>query len=431
MTHFVDSTLESPKRNFLSISVYLPFLYLFFFINSVGLPLGLEYTTILSPLFYYWLLKNRQRWVVTRFLVISLPFAVFHLLNGIVSLENYITSYALIMAVYLVVYTFYLAVTKCKDIDSLFKHIIIVNFIFAILAIPFRDSSYNYLFWWLAYSGGADMPRLKLLTYEASYYSTLLVPFLAFSYFKVIFHKDKYGYLLLFMTVLPLALSFSFSVITDLFLTLAIVHILFFKRLYRTNKIFFKVAMPVALIIISAALVMTPFVDRLTDVATGQDMSGTGRVFWSSLISFEVASQKSLLWGVGFGQAKEYYDVMQAFMLEADNSGWMSGRLYNSMAEIFAATGAAGLLLKLGLEVYFFVTTKPYTNYFRLSLFIFMFLYQFSASYPTNIAEYAIWIFAFAKVFPEFDIYKSRVVQACPSVNAGNKVCELSRREAG
>ena len=417
-------------RDIFVVSVYLPFLYLYFFFNSVGLPFGLQYTTILAPLFYFWLLKNHQRWVVSRFLVISLPFVAFHLLNGIVSLENYITSYALIMAVYLVVYAFYLAVTKCKDIDSLFKHIIVVNFLFTILAVFLRNSDYSYLLWWQAYSSGENIPRLMLLTYEASYYSTLLVPFFAFSYFKAIFHKEKYGYLLFFMTAIPLALSFSFGVISDLILTLAILHILFFKRLYHTNQFFFKVVMPVVLIVLLGLIVMTPFASRLTDVTTGQDMSGTGRVFWSSLISIEVASQKSLLWGVGFGQAKEYFDVMNAFMMEADNSEWMNGRLYNTMAEIFALTGAAGILLKLGLEYYFFVTTKPYTNYFRLSLFIFMFLYQFGGSYPTNVAEYAIWVFAFTKVFPEFDIYKSRTVHVVPSVNAGNKIRELTGQES-
>jgi hypothetical protein len=42
-------------------------------------------------------------------------------------------------------------------------------------------------------------------------------------------------------------------------------------------------------------------------------------------------------------------------------------------------------------------------NYYRLLLFTFIFIYQFTGSFITNVAEYVIWIMAFTPVFREFD----------------------------
>ena len=75
----------------------------------------------------------------------------------------------------------------------------------------------------------------------------------------------------------------------------------------------------------------------------------------------------------------------------------------NAVAETFAVYGIAGLLIRFGLEWYLFFRTKPYRNYYRLGLFIYIFVYQFTGSYLFNIAEYLIWALAFSQVFEEFD----------------------------
>ncbi len=69
----------------------------------------------------------------------------------------------------------------------------------------------------------------------------------------------------------------------------------------------------------------------------------------------------------------------------------------NAVAETFAIYGIAGLLIRFGLEWYFFFRTKPYTNYYRLGLFIFIFIYQFTGSFLFNIAEYVIWAWPSAR----------------------------------
>ena len=81
------------------------------------------------------------------------------------------------------------------------------------------------------------------------------------------------------------------------------------------------------------------------------------------------------------------------------------------------------MLVKFVFEVYFFFKTKVYSNFLRLVLFIFVFVYQFSGSFITNIAEYVIWIMAFSPwLFKEFDknnIYMARFSAAAESPVAG------------
>jgi len=42
----------------LHVQKYLPIAVLYFFLNSAGLPTGLFYTGILSPLFFLWLFRH-------------------------------------------------------------------------------------------------------------------------------------------------------------------------------------------------------------------------------------------------------------------------------------------------------------------------------------------------------------------------------------
>jgi hypothetical protein len=45
-------------------------------------------------------------------------------------------------------------------------------------------------------------------------------------------------------------------------------------------------------------------------------------------------------------------------------------------------------------------------------LFIFIFVYQFTGSFITNLAEYVIWILAFTNAFPQFDVMHTARKQA-------------------
>jgi hypothetical protein len=121
----------------------------------------------------------------------------------------------------------------------------------------------------------------------------------------------------------------------------------------------------------------------------------------SYALAYFVAQKKSIWWGVGFGQIKVVgIDIINQFW---DNGG----RLPCAIAETMAQFGFVGIGLRLGLELLFFYKTRVWKNYFRLALFLYIFVYQFTGSYLTNIAEYMIWILAFSPVFPEFAVEQS------------------------
>jgi hypothetical protein len=81
----------------------------------------------------------------------------------------------------------------------------------------------------------------------------------------------------------------------------------------------------------------------------------------------------------------------------------------NTMGETLAIFGLSGVFFRLALEIYLYYKTKVSQNYYRLALFIFIFIYQFTGSYITNIVEYTIWLLAFSNVFPQFDLKPGKV----------------------
>jgi len=174
--------------------------------------------------------------------------------------------------------------------------------------------------------------------------------------------------------------------------------------------------LPVTALIVAIVVAKTSLGVRLVEVVTGQDQSGTGRTVWSYLLSYQVAIQKSLYWGVGFGQVKMYFDTMFEYMQETFKRGWMNASLYNSIAELVATTGIVGATIKLAAELLLFFKTKCYKNCFRFSLFIFIFIYQFTGSYLTNVAEYVIWCLAFIELFPEFALQDKTKLQQVTSL---------------
>ena len=141
---------------------------------------------------------------------------------------------------------------------------------------------------------------------------------------------------------------------------------------------------------------------RIKGIPTGSDTSARGRTYEAFDLAYRIAKQKSLWFGVGLGQIKEigrtiiiqyyyYTDMPEAV------------RVPNAIAELFAIYGITGIAIKFLLILFFFFKTRVYTNYYRLSLFLFIFIYQFTGSFLFNLAEYVIWILAFSPVLPQFN----------------------------
>ena len=119
--------------NLIRINKYLPFAVLYFFFNSVFLPLGLLYTSLLSPFFLIWLYRqnNVQYWWV--FFLLTVPPACIHYLQGI-NAYYYLRSYVLFFSVFIFILTLirYLQITR--SLRAIFMLLLKINFVLVLIA---------------------------------------------------------------------------------------------------------------------------------------------------------------------------------------------------------------------------------------------------------------------------------------------------------
>ena len=382
---------------------------LYFFFNSLWLPEGVLYTTLLTPFLIVWLYNRQMLQPFALYFLISLIYTFIHLMLGM-DVLFYLRSYLLLTTVFVFVCSFYLFTRVCHSLGELYRKIIILNFLLLIPAcIAFFIPALKDVFWMTSdvSSGLTQFSRLKMFTYEASYYSLLLVPIAMYYLLKMILLRLPNKFLVSLMVLLPLVLSFAFGTLLGLPLAIIILFLSDIRLLYLkpgTRKLL--IASVIMLVLFSFVFVRlypdNPFFLRISNILQGRDSSFRGRVFESMYLAYEVVKEKSLLFGAGLGQfkmlAKELMTAFYSFTGEVEVV-----RLSSTVAETFATFGLSGLFLRFGAEIYLFFKTRVYTNYYRLGLFIFIFIYQFTGSYLMNIAEYVVWVLAFSNVFPEFN----------------------------
>ncbi len=402
-----------------TINKYLPIAVLYFFFNSFLLPHGLLYTTLLTPFFIIWLYRYPSFNLLLWFFVVSIPFLIVHLAKGVDALV-YIKSYLLFFSVYVFGVAFYQFLKNCHSLSSIFKSITIINIFLVLLALlALAIPPLKQRFWYdiVVTPGVPSINRLQMLTYEPSYYSILLVPIVLYYYLKMLLLRLPNKLLVFLLLAIPLFLSLSFGVIFGLLITFVLIFVSDVK-LFTFNKkfpLYILYGSIAALIAFVLALELFPdniFFLRIANSLSGHDASFKGRTFDSFYLGWQIAAQKSILFGVGPGQVKpiglDFFRVFYNYPNFTENEI----SIPNSLGDILATLGILGVLIKLSLELFFFFKTKTYSNFFRLGLFLFAFIYQFTGSYITNIAEYVIWIMAFSPwLFTEFNkinIYKMK-----------------------
>jgi hypothetical protein len=411
----------------MKINKYFPFAFVYFFVNSLALPFGLTYTAILAPFFYIWILLNRKTEIIFPFIVILAPFIIIQLLYVDIARKVYFNSLINLMLVYIFCQAVYTFLQRCEDIEKIFRKLMIINFILCLVSLLLYFTPWQHLVWieQNLTEGVSNFRRLKLFTYEASYYATLLVPLFCFYMLQYLFGQNKIrGWLLLPMILLPYALSFSFGVMAALVASGLITYIFHFRLLTRKRRIFNGVVFTGSFCLITTGLVYFFFqnsflVLRLGNILAGSDTSGKGRTFDAFLLAGKLLEKRNEFWGVGLGQIKVIgTSLLRNYYLY---SGEFVPAIPNAAAETLAVFGWIGFILRLFIEFVLFFYTKVWTNYYRLWLFFFMFIYQFTGSFITNVAEYVIWLLAFTNVFYRFDIKKEKSLDAIP----------LSRLKAG
>lgn len=388
-----------PLRKYCHHTKWLPLVFIvYFFFNNLLLPHGLLYTTLLTPFFYLWMLKTGRQLIVTKFLLVAIPIALFQLLvNTDINIFYFARSFLLYLLLFLTVYSF---VNVCKYVHSAkmercFKLLIRYNFMFSLIAVVVRMTPYSDLLW----TGDWDVShRLHLFTYEPSYYSTLMAPLLVFAVCRFIFRIGNRYISDLLMVLFPTFLALSFGVISSLILAFGLTGLMkgreLFSKPWGILLLFISVA--IGAIIVSTENALS---SRLFAIISGHDGSGAVRFFQSNYVAWQIGEKTSFIFGSGFGQAKE-------LAIEFFDEFWLGlnvNRLTNVVAGTFAEFGLLGIILRFGLELLLFFRTKVYRSHFRLVLFWFAFIYQFTGSFTTNLAEYVIWTLAFIPVFYEFE----------------------------
>jgi hypothetical protein len=399
----------------MGINKYFPFAVIYFFFNSLGLPLGLTYMALLSPVLYYWVLITRKKEVLWPFLLAAIPFVLVQINEG-VDQKTYIASFLNITTVYVFCQAFYTFLVYCKDKEGIFRKLVIINFLFCLIAIPLYFTDYYGIFWIQQFltKGVNDFKRFKLFTYEASYYATLFTPLFFFYFLKVnLSQNKKNSWLILLVIILPYLLSFSLGVFGSILISILVMYAIMFRYVGRQRRSWYLIFFVTGSIVSIALILFIFFPDntlfiRMGNVMSGNDTSGNGRTFDAFFLGNKILHLRNIFFGIGPGQVKVIgADIIRNYYNYSPDYNVIS--IPNSTAETLAIFGVIGLFLRFGAEIFFFFYTRVWTNYYRLVLFLFIFLYQFTGSFITNLAEYVIWILAFTNVFPEFNV-RNRVL---------------------
>ena len=389
---------------------YLILVLIYFFFNSIFLPHGLLYTMLLAPLFYISLLKKSVKNILGYFLIVFMPFALIHFINGCEWID-YIRSTTMAFLVFLFGFSLY-TYLKSKTIDQFFPIILKLNFLlFAIGVVMYYTPWIEYF--WMVKNLTIEIKnfsRFKLFTYEPSYYSLVFAPIAIYYGLSLFLYPTKWknAFFYFVLVIIPLLFSFSLGVISCLSISFFLFFIFKFIEVVKKKRVFYALAFSsIALLVLLLVLLVlfpeNPLYSRIVDLFEGKDTSASGRTTQAIYLAYNLALRENLWFGVGFGQIKivgaEYIRDFYNYSI-TDQAAL---RIPNAIGETLAMFGLAGLGLRLLLQGFLFYKTKVSTNYFRFCIFIFVFIYQFTGSFFINTAEIVLWVIAFSPSFKAFD----------------------------
>lgn len=389
-------------------NIRLFFILVFIFFDSVGLSFGLQWTMLLTPiLFFNTIFQYKKAYLLA--ISIYLFFFVCHYSAHIASFSDYIKSSFLHFTVVIICIAFHSILRKNRFvIFDAFDKAVVINFILTLTGIALFLVG-NMFMWQTAIGNGAfaHLPRLRLLTYEPSVYSTFLLP-IFFFYFARLTEKVKRNNLIsLALITLSLALSLSLGVISTIVFVLFFINILALKR--KSMMIIMG-----CFILFCLGLVFLFFINpnnslfaRIADVVNMQDVSGNARLFDPWTLSYQILKKNgnTFFTGIGWGQIKIVgHDIIQNFYgyFDNDDSQDVSYGLPNLVCAMLTTTGILGLCIYFSILIYFYRKTKVSKSGYRKYLFWFAFIYQFTSGYTSFTLLYVIFILAY---YPPIDTY--------------------------
>ncbi|HXS38458.1 MAG TPA: hypothetical protein VN721_17275 [Flavipsychrobacter sp.] len=381
---------------------------IYFFFNSLFLPAGLLYTILFTPFLFFFVAKREGLNNILPFFYITIPFAFIHYLSGVFT-KDYAISYAVLFCTFI----FLLAAKKLFQsyeelVVGFMQNLITINFIFCIIAVLLLPiPAVKNALWYLPpiSKGIYGVVRLKMFTYEASYYSLLLVPLALYYLSFYLFVNKKKMIMPLLMLLVPLLISFSLGVWICLGITILLLCLIYTKRLDILTRRRIRIAAFLLFGTMTLLVIVqpgNPLFQRIRNVLNGDDYSARGRTTEAFYLAYKVAKTKSLLFGIGLGNIKTMgHSIIVKFYNNIGDNVKVS-RIPNAVAETLAMFGIFGLLIRFYLQAFFFVKTKVWGNPYRMGVFIFIFIYQFTGSFLNNSVELVLWAMAFSGAFTIF-----------------------------
>jgi hypothetical protein len=383
------------------------FVFLFFF-NRVGLPFGLSFDMILAPFFLYTIFKEFNQSTLYKAISILLVFGIIHAFLG-VNYTAFFVSNVIFLALIIGVICFYQRAKQIDYFEEIILRITQLNVVFTIIALAtlfFLKSTY--LWYLVPYTSNAEaLPRLKLFTEEASHYSFLLLPVFYYWLYQLLaqFNWRTFGYLM--SIIISLILSFSLGVLSIIAITLILV-LMLYSRSILSHQHYRKFLLILLFILVTIGLLLAfffpinPLTIRINNLINGQDTSGRGRTYESFEIAWRVLQLNYPLIGIGLGQFKLIGRDVLLFYYKYHTIPAVV-RLPNALAETLVSFGVLGAVLRIFLQIYWGIKAAIFQNVFQTSLFIALFIYQFTGGFLFHSFEYYYWILAFIPVFKSFD----------------------------
>jgi hypothetical protein len=198
------------------------------------------------------------------------------------------------------------------------------------------------------------------------------------------------------------------GVISSIFAALSVMSIFLFRYLLRKKRVWWVGIVVSGSVLFSLLLLVVFFPGnalflRIGNIVTGHDTSGSGRTSNAFLLGGRILRLKNIFFGIGPGQIKVIgANIIKGFYNYPIDYNVVT--IPNATAETLVIFGYIGIVLRFSAEIFLFFYTRVWTNYYRLLLFSFIFLYQLTGSFITNLAEYVIWILAFTQGFYQFDV---------------------------
>lgn len=383
------------------------FVFLFFF-NRVGLPFGISFDMLLAPFLVYFIFKENAQSLLYKAVGVLLVFGVIHLVSGVYFTAFGVSNLVFITLVIAVI-AFYQRTKHIDFFDEIILRITQLNSVLTILALFllfFLKSTY--LWYLVPYTSNAEaLPRLKLFTEEASHYSFLLLPIFYYWLYQwlVQFNWRTFGYLT--TIIISLILSFSLGVLSVIALTLFILILIYCRSILQHSR--YRQLLLIGLIaILSIACFVyyffpiNPLTIRMNNLINGLDTSGRGRTYESFEIAWRVLQLNYPLTGIGLGQFKFIgRDVLLLYYKYHTIPSVV--RLPNALAETLVSFGVLGVFIRVFIQIYWAFKRRIVNNLFQTSLFISLFIYQFTGGFLMHSFEYYYWILVVVPIFKTFD----------------------------